>query len=209
MHYIKTNYKFDIQKLRDWFQEVKTNHSDREFEPIKYINELEEKYRENILANSIQFNHVGYCITSNVSDEYPQSFFPTKTPVRGSVGEHRTPLAFGYITELLDTFPNCISWVVSCQRPLAEIEWHVDDVNEMALWIPLYVDESLPCFAFKDGDDETDYYLQADGSVYLIDNRKRHRTYNKTKQERVMIICRFNVNTIEGQELVESLKQVR
>jgi hypothetical protein len=181
--------------LKEWFKEVREKFPEREFDPFKHFNEIRPEYQTEILKDPKKFNQSGYSITSNISDMYPQPFL--NCSIRPNVEEHLTPIAFGYIREIMIMFPNCVGWSVSCQRSGGMVGWHKDKHDQMALWIPIQTDSSCKCVGFRDDTGESHYCLEDNGSIYIANNRVSHCTYNNSNIERIMIICYFKVNDLE------------
>jgi uncharacterized RmlC-like cupin family protein len=202
----KSNIKYDINKLQDWFKTLRDQFGDREFDPIKHIDFVEDEYKPMILKNPENFKHTGFALETNLSDEYPQTMFRANHSKYGFVDYHRTPMVFGYIEEIMKDFPNAIFWSVSCQHPGAKLKWHTDKHNEAAIWIPIQVDNTVDCFSLKDKENTIfSYPLTADGSVYYVDNSLSHTTFNNSETERSMIVAYFNVESTEGKELLSKL----
>lgn len=203
MLFKKTNIKYDIELLKEWFYEVRKNHSDREFDPFNHNDEMEEEYRNEVFKRPQDFNQSGFAIETYYSTDHPQPFFRAVNPIRELVEYHKTPVSFGYINKIISDLSFAKFWSISCQRPKGRIKWHTDKHDEMAIWIPIQVDDTIDCFSIMDElGEEHSFPLVADGHVYIINNSLRHTTYNNSQTERIMIISYFNINSDEGKILL-------
>ena len=180
----KLNIKLDINELREYYHTVV-----RDFQHLKWTKELEftnDKWSGDNMVDRL----IGWGIDSNLLDINSPSP-PYNISVKDKVNYRNTSLAFGIINKLQSIFPYAYRWAISVQEPGGYVNKHNDNSKNLTVWIPIYNPEEAKLVMYYD--EETNIHLPSDGSLYLVDTRIDHRTYNHSTEDRVLLSFRFDI----------------
>jgi hypothetical protein len=185
----KLNFNVDINELHEYYDVLNTEFQHLDWSWDKCGNSVVKQWRDAAYADPANLLTHGWAIQSNLKD-ITLPCPPWNISTHETVEYRNTALAFGIIERLQALIPYGYRWAVSVQQPGGKVSLHNDQDDEATVWIPIYTDGVAITFVTSEKD--TGYYLESDGSAYLLDTTIPHYTYNSSKQDRVTIIFRLN-----------------
>lgn len=184
IHKLKT--KVDIDKLREYYHTLVRDYQHLCWVQDTELSTINDKWGNNQMVNELY----GWGIDSNLDDiNSPCPPYNISTKNKSSTYRN-TVLAFGVISELQNIFPYGYRWAVSVQGSGGYVERHNDNHKNLTVWIPIYNPPKAGLIMYEN-EIETDHHLKDDGSLYLVDTKIDHRTYNNDTSERVLLSFRF------------------
>jgi hypothetical protein len=183
------NFTVDIDELRAYYNTLKYQHQDLNWNWAKCGDDIVEQWRDAAGQDPANLLTHGWAIQSNLKDiTIPCP--PWNISKHETVEYRNTKLAFGIIKRLQTAIPYGYRWAVSVQPPGGKVSLHSDQEDELTVWIPVYTDGVA--ITFVTPEKNTGYCLDSNGSAYLFDTTVPHLTYNHSTQDRVTIIFRLN-----------------
>jgi hypothetical protein len=187
----KLNFTVKLNSLKDYYNILKKNYEHLCWRWNKNGHEITEEWRERILSNGVGCTlPYGWAIQSNLVDlSIPCP--PYNISIYDRTNYRNTELAFGLVTKLQTLMPYTYRWSLVVQPPGGKVSRHVDQGDEYTGHIPIF-DADGATFKFWDSyDNQKDFGIPADGSVYLVDTIIEHETENYGDTDRVGLVFRF------------------
>ena len=180
----KLNYRVDIEELRTYYSELKSDYSHLNWSWDKCGDDVVQQWRDAAYSDPANLLTHGWAIESNLVD-ISKPCPPWNISTLETTHYRNTKLAFGIIKRLQEKIPYGYRWSISVQPPGGKVTAHSDQDDELTVWIPIYTENSVIVF-------DKPYELPSDGSVYLLDTTKSHYTHNISQSVRVTVIFRLN-----------------
>lgn len=182
----KLNTKLSINDLRAYYHTVAKDYQRMCWIQNNEVESTNKKWGNNQMVNSLY----GWAIDSNLED-INSPCPPYNISTRNKLPTYRnTVLAFCIINELQKIFPYGYRWAISVQEPGGYVNRHQDNPKNLTVWIPIYNPPKSGLIMYYD-DKEVDHHLKDDGSLYLVDTKIDHKTYNNDTTDRVLLSFRF------------------
>ena len=174
----KLNFTVKLDSLREYYDILKNRYEHLCWRWDKNGHEITEEWHDRILSNGIGCTYPYGCPPYNIS-------IYERTEYRN------TELAFGLVTKLQELMPYTYRWSLVVQPPGGKVSRHVDQGDEYTGHIPIF-DAPGATFKFWDqNNNQRDFGIPADGSVYLVDTIIEHETENFGDTDRVGLVFRF------------------
>lgn len=185
----KLNFNVNIEELRDYYSILNTKYQYLDWSWKKCGDTIVSQWKDVAYQDPANLLTHGWAIHSNLKDiTIPCP--PWNISTLETVEYRNTELAFGIIERLQKAIPYGYRWAISVQPSGGKVALHSDHEDELTVWIPIYTNGVT--ISFVDQDSDTDYYLESDGSAYLLDTTVSHYTHNKSNKDRVALIFRIN-----------------
>jgi hypothetical protein len=196
------NFSVDIDELREYYNTLKTLHSDLNWSWSKCGSDIVDQWLHAAQADPANLLTHGWAIQSNLKDlSIP---CPPWNISKHEIVEYRnTKLVFGIIERLQCHLPFAYRWSVSVQPPGGKVSLHSDQENELTVWIPIYTKDIA--INFVTPDNNIGLCLDSNGSAYLLNTTIPHYTYNHSTEDRVTIIFRLNKTYLDRLLAVQGL----
>jgi len=185
----KLNFAVDIQELKDYYSILVTKYDHLDWSWERCGDTIVEQWKEAAYADPANLLTHGWAIQSNLKD-LTVPCPPWDISTLETTEYRNTELVFGIIERLQTAIPYGYRWSISVQPPGGKVSLHNDQEDECTVWIPIYTNGVAITFATPDEDKE--YYLESNGSAYLLDTTVPHYTHNRSDRDRVTIIFRLN-----------------
>ena len=190
IHKLRT--RVNIDDLHSYYHTVVNEYRHLCWVKENELSTTNSKWHSNEMVDGL----LGWGIDTNLDDiNSPSPPYNISTKSKSSTYRN-TVLAFGVIKELQSIFPFGYRWAISVLKPGGYVSKHVDNQDNLTVWIPIYAPENSGLVMY-DGDNEIDNHLSADGSLYLVDTKIAHRTYNNDSSNRVLLSFRFLVEHLD------------
>lgn len=203
----KLNFTVGLDALRNYYDILKNSYEHLCWRWTKNGHEITEEWHDRIISNGIGCTYpYGWAIQSNLVDlSIPCP--PYNISIYERTEYRNTELAFGLVTKLQSLMPYTYRWSLVVQPPGGKVSRHVDQGDEYTGHIPIF-DAPGATFKFYDeNDNQRNFEISANGSVYLIDTIIQHETENFGDTDRVGLIFRFKRDRLlELLELTEEIK---
>jgi hypothetical protein len=186
----KLNYRVDIEELRTYYSELKSDYSHLNWSWDKCGDDVVQQWRDAAYSDPANLLTHGWAIESNLVD-ISKPCPPWNISTLETTHYRNTKLAFGIIKRLQEKIPYGYRWSISVQPPGGKVTAHSDQDDEYTVWIPIHT--KGPAITF-----DKDYELEADGSAYILDTTQEHHTFNSSNQDRVTIIFRLKQDKIKN-----------
>lgn len=187
----KLNFTVKLDSLREYYNILKNDYEHLCWRWEKNGHEITEEWYNRILSNGIGCTlPYGWAIQSNLVDiNIPCP--PYNISIHERTNYRNTELAFGLVTKLQSLIPYSYRWSLVVQPPTGKVSRHVDQGDEYTAHIPI-IDAAGATFKFWDeNNNQRDFGIPADGSVYLVDTIIEHETENFGTTDRVGLVFRF------------------
>ena len=198
------NFTVDINDLKDYYAVLKSNHADRNWSYNDNTNDVREDIYNFNTENSNDRNANGWAITIpkffNTNEQIVPWLNIHKDFVYGKehiVQEHHTPLVFGIVQTLLDTFPYAKNVALTVFEPGAQFVPHKDEDYLLRVHIPIYTSSKSRWLT-----EEGYASINQAGRAYLCDTRELHSVHNDGDTDRVHLI--FAIET----QYEEAIKKI-
>lgn len=190
IHKLKT--RVNIDDLRNYYHTVVNDYRHLCWIKENELSTTNSKWHSNEMVDGL----LGWGIDTNLDDiNSPSPPYNISTKSKSNTYRNTT-LAFGVINELQSIFPFGYRWAISVLEPGGYVSKHVDNADNLTVWIPIYAPSNSGLIMY-DGDIEIDNHLADDGSLYLVDTKIAHRTYNNDSSNRVLLSFRFLVEHLD------------
>lgn len=186
----KLNTKLNIDSLRSYYHSVVRDLPHLIWVKEKEIDTTNDKWKNDSMVNRLH----GWAIDSNLVD-INSPCPPYNISTKDKTVYRNTELAFGIINELQSMFPYGYRWAVSVQEPGGVVSRHNDNDRNLTIWIPIYNPTKARLVLY--GDKEINVNLPSDGSMYFVDTRMDHMTYNHDDSDRVLLSFRFTIEHLD------------
>jgi hypothetical protein len=187
------NFSIDISELRQYYATVVSEFDHLMWSWDRCGDTVVEQWRDAAYLDPDNLKTYGWAIQSNLEDlSIPCP--PWNISTHKIVEYRNTELAFGVIKKLQDAMPYGYRWSISVQPPGGKVSIHSDQADEATVWIPIHTDGVAITFVT---DTTTEYDLESNGGLYLLDTTVPHYTYNSSDKDRVAIIFRLSKSKIE------------
>jgi len=185
----KLNFVVDVNELREYYNTLKEQHSDLEWNWSKSEGKVVQQWYDAAHAEPANLLTHGWAIQSNLVD-LTLPCPPWNISTLETTDYRNTKLAFGIITRLQEHLPFAYRWAVSVQPPGGTVSLHSDQEDEVTVWIPIHSDGVV--ITFVTPEKTAGLCLASDGSAYMLDTTVPHFTTTESKTDRVAIIFRLN-----------------
>jgi hypothetical protein len=188
---IKLNFTIKLDSLRDYYHTLVNDYDHFKWNWERNGTEITDEWRERMMQDQGTLLPYGWAIQSNLVDiNIPCPPYNISTHPRTTY--RNTELAFGLVTKLQELIPYSYRWSLVVQPPGGKVARHVDQGDEYTAHIPIY---EAPASVFKfwdDNENQKNFSMSADGTVYLVDTIIQHETENYDTTDRIGLVFRFN-----------------
>jgi len=189
---IKTlNTKINIDELRAYYSKLHTDYQHLKWVKAEKVESIIDQWKDDSIVKGVY----GWAIDSNlenIADPCP----PFNISNKAKVKYRNTELAFGIVEQLQSIFSYGYRWAITVLQPEGYVNLHSDDVKNVTVWVPIFNPEKA-LFLFEQDKILQNYYLPADGSMYLVDTQYPHCTKNESTEERVILSFRCPRDNLE------------
>ena len=198
------NFTVNLSELKSYYARLKSDYADRNWSYNANTKDVREDIYDFNVENSNDRNANGWAIT------VPE-FFDVNKPVvpwlnihkdfvygkEHIENEHRTPLVFGIVEQILQRVPYAKNIALTVFEPGAQFVPHKDEDYLLRVHVPIYTSDKSRWLT-ADGYSP----INNAGHAYLCDTRELHSVYNDGDTDRVHLI--FAIET-QYEEHIKSL----
>ena len=186
----KLNFTIKLDSLRDYYHTLVNEYDHLKWNWQRHGTEITDEWHERMMQDQGTLLPYGWAIQSNLVDiTIPCPPYNISTHDRCAY--RNTELAFGLVTKLQKLIPYSYRWSLVVQPPGGKVARHVDQGDEYTAHIPIY-EAPASVFKFWDDENQQNFSMSADGSVYLVDTIIPHETENYDITDRIGLVFRFN-----------------
>jgi len=188
-YFLKLNCNVNLSELSDYYNILDTEHQDLRWTWEKNGFEIKELWRQRMLSEEGTLLQTGWAIQSNLVDiSIPCP--PYNVSIHETCEYRNTKLAFGIIERLQKLMPYTYRWSLVVQPPNGKVAKHVDQGDEYTAHIPIQWDSEA---VFVCGENEdTVVTFPPTGEIYILNTIIPHYTENRSNNDRIGIVFRFN-----------------
>lgn len=176
----KVNYKVDIDTIRQYYFILENKYQHLKWD-LSLSNEVVDTEKHKLDG------FYGWGIQSNLED-LTKPCPPYDVHHHGLKDYRNTELVFGFVTDILKTFPYARQIGMAVHPQEVEIAQHIDNDEYVKIHIPIFsTDKSF--FMFEDNK-----FVLTEGNAWLVDTRYKHGTSQKGLGKRVHLLFKIPIS---------------